>query len=367
YTKNTHTYAVPQLNHNATSSVISNPPTAITYGTQTFTMIYGCNAGTVTENSTEGANTPVCNANYNWNGSSCTANLYTVTYSANGGGTPSPTTQSIAYNTAVGALATVTRTGYTFNGWFTATSGGTQITTATAVTAAVTWYAQWTLAAYSSAITYVAGDAFTYTLPSGSTVTVNVTGPGYGTVIGTKTLHTPACDTDDITIWQNGTNNVQVWAACNVGASVAVPYAQSNTVITTPYHTPTPTEKTRIGNFYQWGNRADITSAGTSASQVACTNIANVYNTAIFITVTGFLDWCSTGGTDNRWGNTDNTSIARQGPCPTGYHIPSAGTTDTMTEWGKAYTIANGMSTLGTCSQTTGTQPYDRLRCAIMI
>ncbi|MDP2104089.1 MAG: type II secretion system protein [Candidatus Gracilibacteria bacterium] len=82
YTKNTHTYAVPQLNHNATGSVISNPPTAIANGTQTFTMIYGCSNGTVYEVSTEGANTPVCNANYNWNGSICTANTQTYTCTA---------------------------------------------------------------------------------------------------------------------------------------------------------------------------------------------------------------------------------------------------------------------------------------------
>ncbi|MDP2104335.1 MAG: InlB B-repeat-containing protein, partial [Candidatus Gracilibacteria bacterium] len=44
---------------------------------------------------------------------------YTVTFDGNGGGTPSPTTQSVSYNTAVGTLATVTRAGYTFNGWFT--------------------------------------------------------------------------------------------------------------------------------------------------------------------------------------------------------------------------------------------------------
>ena len=30
---------------------------------------------------------------------------------------------------------------------------------------------------------------------------------------------------------------------------------------------------------------------------------------------------------------------ANQGPCQTGYHIPSAGTSDTTTEWGKAFTL----------------------------
>jgi uncharacterized repeat protein (TIGR02543 family) len=46
------------------------------------------------------------------------------------------------------SLPTSTRSGYTFNGWFTASSGGTQITNTTAVSSSVslnqTLYAQWT-------------------------------------------------------------------------------------------------------------------------------------------------------------------------------------------------------------------------------
>jgi len=41
------------------------------------------------------------------------------------------------------SLATPTRAGYIFKGWFTATSGGTQITSATSITANQTIYAQW--------------------------------------------------------------------------------------------------------------------------------------------------------------------------------------------------------------------------------
>jgi uncharacterized repeat protein (TIGR02543 family) len=75
-----------------------------------------------------------------------TANTYTVTFDGNGGGTPSPTSKSVTYASTYGTLAAVARTGYTLNGWFTATSGGTQVTSATTVTilAAQTLYAQWT-------------------------------------------------------------------------------------------------------------------------------------------------------------------------------------------------------------------------------
>jgi len=76
-----------------------------------------------------------------------TANNYTVTFNANGGGTPSPTSKQVTYASTYGTLATVTRFGYTLTGWWTASSGGTQITSGTTVsiTANQTLYAQWTV------------------------------------------------------------------------------------------------------------------------------------------------------------------------------------------------------------------------------
>ncbi|MEI7535179.1 MAG: InlB B-repeat-containing protein, partial [Verrucomicrobiae bacterium] len=48
---------------------------------------------------------------------------YTVTFDAQGGSV-SPPTATVTYNSTYGTLPTPTRTGYTFNGWFTATGGG---------------------------------------------------------------------------------------------------------------------------------------------------------------------------------------------------------------------------------------------------
>ena len=56
-----------------------------------------------------------------------TANKYTVSFNENGGGTPSSTSIEVTYNSTYGTLPTISRTGYTFDGWFTAASGGTQI------------------------------------------------------------------------------------------------------------------------------------------------------------------------------------------------------------------------------------------------
>ena len=75
-----------------------------------------------------------------------TPNTYTVTFNANGGGTPSPTSKAVTYGSTYGALATTSLAGYTFNGWFTASSGGTQITSDSivSITSTQVLYAQWT-------------------------------------------------------------------------------------------------------------------------------------------------------------------------------------------------------------------------------
>lgn len=66
---------------------------------------------------------------------------YTVTYNANGGSV-SPT--SAVYSGTPLTLPTPTRAGYTFNGWFTAASGGSQVSSPYTPTANITLYAQWT-------------------------------------------------------------------------------------------------------------------------------------------------------------------------------------------------------------------------------
>ena len=80
-----------------------------------------------------------------------TANTYTVTFNANGGNTPSPASKSVTYDSTYGDLATCTRTGYTFAGWWTSASGGTQVssTTTVKITAAQTLYAHWAANTYT--------------------------------------------------------------------------------------------------------------------------------------------------------------------------------------------------------------------------
>ncbi len=69
---------------------------------------------------------------------------HTVTFNANGG-TPATTTRTVVHGSTVGELPEPTRAGdFTFGGWWTAASGGTQITASQQITANATYYAHWT-------------------------------------------------------------------------------------------------------------------------------------------------------------------------------------------------------------------------------
>ena len=101
------------------------------------------------------------------------AAMVTITFNANGG-TVSPSSQSYAANGTYDSLPTPTYTGYTFAGWYTEATGGTQVTSSSLVPASgIMLYAHWT-----------ANDP------------------------GTEEL-------GGVQLWENG----PYWAECNVGAT----------------------------------------------------------------------------------------------------------------------------------------------------
>ena len=83
------------------------------------------------------------------------ANTYTVTFNANGG--DSSCSYSRTYDSQIGTLPTASRGGYIFKGWFTAASGGVQVSAYTIVTGNVTYYAHW--ATYAQEISDALGTA----------------------------------------------------------------------------------------------------------------------------------------------------------------------------------------------------------------
>lgn len=79
-----------------------------------------------------------------------TVNTYDVAFDSNGGAVADPVSKQVTYESTYGTLPSTSRLGYDFNGWFTAASGGTEVTAATVVTAVNnhTLYAQWTAHTY---------------------------------------------------------------------------------------------------------------------------------------------------------------------------------------------------------------------------
>lgn len=107
-----------------------------------------------------------------------TINSYTVTFEDGSGNIVETRTRD--YNTAIGSpLPTATKPYHTLNGWWTASSGGTQITEQTLVTDTVTYYAQWSIIQHT--VNFNAYDGFTVT------TSVNV---DHGSSIGAANLPT---------------------------------------------------------------------------------------------------------------------------------------------------------------------------------
>ena len=136
-------------NYGASVTIYSNkpnPPSGTSAGS--YTVTYNANGGSVTPASVSAARTTnytfsVWNTAQNGSGTSYAAG---ATYSANASATLYAQYTS-ATTTAAVALPTPTRTGYTFNGWHTAASGGTRVGgggSSYTPTGNVTLYAQWT-------------------------------------------------------------------------------------------------------------------------------------------------------------------------------------------------------------------------------
>ena len=93
------------------------------------------------------------------------ATTYTVTWNATtNGGTCATASTVVNEGDPIGTLPTATKTGYTFKGWYTQATGGTQITASSVPTGDVTYYAQFTINSHT--LTVVSNNA-TYGSVSG--------------------------------------------------------------------------------------------------------------------------------------------------------------------------------------------------------
>ncbi|MCL2323007.1 MAG: InlB B-repeat-containing protein, partial [Oscillospiraceae bacterium] len=102
-----------------------------------------------------------------------------VSFDLNGFAGTVPSSIYVTFDAAYGTLPSLTRTGYIFDGWFTAASGGTEVTSATIVANEDphTLYAQWT--AKSGILVSFDLNGFTGTVPGSISVTFDA---AYGTL-----------------------------------------------------------------------------------------------------------------------------------------------------------------------------------------
>lgn len=148
-----------------------------------------------------------------------TLRSYTATFNGNGGGTPSPSTITKTYGSELGTLPTCSRTGYTFLGWYTASSGGTKISSATKITGTVTYYAQWSINSY----------ILTYNVNGGNAVSPTSKSVQYGSAYGTLPTPTRASTAQysyTFAGWYTAaTGGTQVTANTTMGAGNTTIYA----------------------------------------------------------------------------------------------------------------------------------------------
>ena len=148
-----------------------------------------------------------------------TLRSYTATFNGNGGGTPSPSTITKTYGSELGTLPTCSRTGYTFLGWYTASSGGTKISSTTKITGTVTYYAQWSINSYT----------LTYNVNGGNAVSPASKSVQYGSAYGTLPTPTKSSDAEYTYAfagwYTSASGGTQVTANTTMGAGNTTIYA----------------------------------------------------------------------------------------------------------------------------------------------
>ena len=281
-----------------------------------------------------------------------TPNTYTVTFNANGGGTPSTASKSVTYDSTYGVLATTSRTGYNFKGWFPAASGGTQITAATEVktTSNQTLYAQWDLVTYT--ITYNLDGGANGANPANyniETLTItlqNAIKTGYtfagwfdAPTGGSKITSIPKGSTGNKTLFTRWTpNTYTVTFNANGGGTPST--ASKSVTYDSTYGVLATTSRTGY-NFKGWFPAASGGTQITAATEVKTTSNQTLYAQwdLVTYTITYNLDGGANGANPPSY-NIETPAITLQNATKTGYTF--AGWFDAPTGGNKVTSIPQG-------------------------
>lgn len=183
------------------------------------------------------------------------ANKYTVTFSANGGShTSSEVSFQVTYDSSYGRVpSNPTRTGYTFRGWYTSSSGGSQITSNSIVKTASnhTIYAHWEGNPYNVGFNGNGGSpsyqsrteyfGSYYTFPStpyrtGYTFNGWYTSPSGGSYVSNSTIVNTARDHELYAHWSKIVYTINFYASGGSvsPSSIRVDYGESTGSLPTP-------------------------------------------------------------------------------------------------------------------------------------
>jgi len=257
-----------------------------------------------------------------------TANTYTVTYNANGGSV-SPSSASVTYPGSV-TLPTPTRLNHTFNGWYTASSGGSFVGGAGSSyspTSNITLFAQWTIIQYTvtwnanggsvspTSSTVNAGSSVTAPTPTRNGYTFstwrNPLSGGDPIFVSAGGSYTPTSNIEFFAIWIANTYTVSY----NANGGTGAPSSQTKThdvTLTLSSTIPTRTNFTFNGwNTASDGSGTNYSAGGSYTANASATLWARW--TPIQYTVT----WDANGGTVSPTSSTVNAGSSVTAPTPT--------------------------------------------------
>jgi len=250
-----------------------------------------------------------------------------VTFNANGGQAPSTPSTTVTFGTAYGTLATISRTGYSFAGWFTQASGGTEVTVATivAIEGNHTLYAHWTAETYTVTFKWNDGTGNDY-------ITKTVTAPA--TTIGGAFPSDPSRTGYSFKEWNTQSNGggSAFTATTGVTGNITVYAVWLKTLtintITPPLTPVTPLDTTTFTvTVNGFNNPADATSGSNVALTVTGTGLSFSGNNAAGGAASGSTRTFTVTVTNtNATANNVSVSVELGGTPPSGYAFGSSST-----------------------------------------
>ena len=228
---------------------------------------------------------------------------YTVTFNSQGGTAVS--SRTVTSGGTIDPLPTTTREGYTFDGWYTAASGGTKLTTSTKITSNKTYYAHWTQIPTPSGAQLVVSNA---TAAPGSEVTVTVSlkdNPGIA-YLGFKLSY----DTSKLQFVNAAGDGLTGWTETLSSGGSAVWYSDKNS--------------TYNGSVLKLTFKV-LSSVSSGTANISLTNISafNATDNAVSITATAGTVTISSRlpGDVNGDGQVDGRDIIRLAQYFAGYNV----------------------------------------------